>query len=93
MGMCVEMQDYENVAVKVERNKQLQAAVRTELMKKVAGETFEPRASPVVRHPLQGGQFDIGYWLQQWVMSFYAMYDVMYVMGKPWVIYAVSVDI
>lgn len=62
-------------------------------MKKIAGDDFDVTKSPVVRHPLAGGQFDIEYWLQQWVMSFYAMYDIMFLVEKPWVIYAVSVDI
>ena len=59
----------------------------------MGGEDFNVNAKPVKRNPLPGGQFDINYWIDQWVMSFYAMYDVMYVMGKPWIIYAVSVDI
>lgn len=59
----------------------------------MAGDDFDPNRKPVVRHPLEGGQFDIQYWMDQWVMSFYAMYDVMYVLGKPWIVYAVSVDI
>lgn len=50
-------------------------------------------AKPVVRHPLEGGQFDIQFWMDHWAMSFYTMYDVMAVAGKPWVIFAVSVDI
>ena len=50
-------------------------------------------AKPVVRHPLEGGQFDIQSWMDQWVMSFYAMYDVMHVVGEPWIVFAVSVDI
>lgn len=50
-------------------------------------------AKPVVRHPLEGGQFDIQFWMDNWVMSFYAMYDVMTVVGKPWIIYTVSVEL
>ena len=59
----------------------------------MAGEDFDVDAKPVVRHPLPGGQYDIQYWIDQWVMSFYAMYDVMYVVGKPWIIFSVAVDI
>lgn len=59
----------------------------------MAGDDFDVTRKPVVRHPLKGGQFDIQYWMDQWVMSFYAMYDVMYVVGKPWIIYAVSIDV
>lgn len=59
----------------------------------MAGEDFDVNAKPVVRHPLEGGQFDIQFWMDHWAMSFYAMYDVMAVVGKPWVIFAVSVDI
>ena len=59
----------------------------------MAGEDFDVNAKPVVRHPLEGGQFDIQFWMDHWAMSFYTMYDVMAVAGKPWVIFAVSVDI
>ena len=60
---------------------------------KVAGKQFKLEKIPVVRFPHEGGQFDIQYWMDQWVMSFYAMYDVMYVVGKPWIIYSASVDL
>lgn len=31
--------------------------------------------------------------MDNWTMSFYAMYDVMYVLDEPWIIYAVAVDL